>query len=338
MSACKPMADSTTPKPPDRSPVNEAPWAGAHWEAWQERGPIVVALSGGADSTALLKACLDKWPGQVSAIHINHGLQAAAAEFERHCQTLCRTLGVPLNCVQLSLNPEKGESVEQVARDARYDALTQHVKQHWPAGAVVMLAHHADDQVETVLLALLRGAGLPGLAAMPERFERDGVVFVRPWLNVSGAAIREWLRSTGQTWVEDPSNQNLQHTRNRIRLALGPVLAAHFPAHRQTLGRTARHAAQAQQLLNELAQEDLLRCGNPPRIADLRELNPARRANALRAWLKGLGMRASAAQLDELSSQIEDCVTAGHRIELKVGKGQVLRKGPVLVGYNLALP
>ena len=314
------------------------PWAGSQWEALKLDLPVVVALSGGADSTALLRACHEKWPGRVAAVHVNHGLQAAASDFESHCRTLCRSLGVPLHCEHLSIHLEKGESLEQVARDARYAALIQAVKTHWPQGAAVLLAHHADDQVETVLLALLRGAGLPGLAAMPERFERQGVLFIRPWLHVDASSIRTWLRDVGQNWVEDPSNQNLQHTRNRIRLALGPVLAEHFPAHRQTLGRSARHAAQAQQLLHELALGDLLLCGDPPRIADLRALNPARRANALRCWLNVQGLRASASQLDELVAQIEDCSTRGHRIELKVGIGQVVRKGEVLVGYNLALP
>lgn len=334
------MANSTTPKRPESFPEGTPvpPWAGSHWEALKLDLPVVVALSGGADSTAMLMACHEKWPGRVAAIHINHGLQAAAADFEDHCSSLCRSLGVPLHCQRLNIQVEKGESLEEVARDARYAALIQTVKTHWPQGAAVLLAHHADDQVETVLLALLRGAGLPGLAAMPEQFERQGVLFIRPWLHVDAASIRTWLRGVGQTWVEDPSNQNLQHTRNRIRLELSPVLAEQFPAHRQTLGRSARHAAQAQQLLHELAQEDLARCGDPPRIADLRALRPARRANALRSWLKVQGLRASTSQLDELVAQIEDCSTRAHRIELKVGTGQVVRKGEVLVGYNPALP
>lgn len=333
------MANSTTPKQPEHDAAGEpeCPWAGPQWEALKLHLPVVVALSGGADSTALLMACRDKWPGQVHAIHINHGLQAAASDFEAHCRTLCDSLSVPLHCEHLKIRPVKGESLEQVARDARYEALIQRVKLNWPQGATVMLAHHADDQVETVLLALLRGAGLPGLSAMPERFERQGVLFVRPWLQVKASSIRAWLGSKRQSWVEDPSNQNLDHTRNRIRLALGPVLDAHFPAHRQTLARSARHAAQAQLLLQELANEDLTRCGDPPRIVDLRTLSPDRRANALRAWLKRQGLRASAAQLDELVSQVQACSTGGHRIELKVGTGQVVRKGEVLVGYNPAL-
>ena len=336
------MGDSTTPKPPEPPPPQARvgltpPWAGPLWEAFSPQLPLAVALSGGADSTALLLACHQRWPGQVQALHINHGLQAAAAEFEAHGQHLCEQLGVPLWCERLTLDVAKGESVEQVARVARYQALAQLARQHGLAAGCIALAQHADDQVETVLLALLRGAGLPGLAAMPAHFERHGVRFVRPWLHVSASSLRDWLRAIGQPWVEDPSNDNLQLTRNRIRHALSPALQAHFPAHRQTLARTARHAAQAQALLQELGEQDLQRCGTPPRIQDLQALSPPRLVNALRVWLKSLGLRVSSAQIDELVAQVQDCTTSGHRIELKVGEGHVVRQADVLVGYNLPL-
>jgi tRNA(Ile)-lysidine synthase len=130
--------------------------------------PAAVAFSAGADSTALLLACAAKWPGQTSAIHVHHGLQAAADSFEIRCRALCERLGVPLAVHRVDARHERGESPEDAARIARYGALAE-------AGASlgvrsVLLAQHADDQVETLLLALGRGAGLPGLAAMPARF------------------------------------------------------------------------------------------------------------------------------------------------------------------------
>ncbi|NBP45103.1 MAG: tRNA lysidine(34) synthetase TilS [Betaproteobacteria bacterium] len=336
------MGDSTTPKPPEAAGASTSappspPWAGASWTAYTPALPLAVAFSGGADSTAMLLACHARWPGQVHALHINHGLQAAAAEFEAHCKHLCQQLGVPLWCDRVHIDLHKGDSLEQAARLARYEALARLAGQAGVQQGSVVVAHHADDQVETVLLALLRGAGLPGLAAMPERFERHGVRFDRPWLHVHAQDIRSWLRSTGQAWVEDPSNDQLAHTRNRIRHALAPVLDAHFPAHRQTLARSARHAAQAQGLLREVGEQDLKACGLPPRIKDLQALSPARLANALRVWLKGLGLRVNTAQLDELMSQVQACTTQGHHIELKVGEGRVVRQAEVLVGYNLPL-
>ena len=328
------MGDSATPKPPE--PLPTGPWAGPDWEAFAPPQPLVVALSGGADSTALLLACHQRWPGQVQAVHVNHGLQASAANFERHCQTLCQRLGVPLSIHRLSLALQPGQSLEQEARQVRYEALAR-AALALGQGAGVVLAHHADDQVETVLLALTRGAGLPGLAAMPERMERHGVVFFRPWLSVPGEAIRAWLTQVGVPWEEDPSNQDERFTRNRIRHQVLPVLQAQFPAMRTTFARTAQHAAQAQALLLEVGQADLAQCGQPPRIAALQALSEARLHNVLRVWLNAQNLPPSTAQLQALVSQIRACQTRGHHIDLKVGQGRVVRKGEALVGYNRPL-
>ena len=148
--------------------------------------PSAVAFSGGADSTALLWAAAQSWPNQVHAIHVHHGLQAAADDFARHCRTACDALRVPLHVVMVDARNAPGASPEDAARKARYTALAQAAS---AAGLKsVWLAQHADDQVETMLLALSRGAGLPGLAAMPARFERHGMRFERPLLATSGAA------------------------------------------------------------------------------------------------------------------------------------------------------
>jgi tRNA(Ile)-lysidine synthase len=294
-----------------------------------------VALSGGADSCALLLACAKQWPGQVRAVHVHHGLQNAADLFASHCQQLCDQLHVPLVVQHVNAQHAPGESPEDAARLARYAALSEAVQKHW-GGTVrdVALAQHADDQVETMLLALSRGAGLPGLSAMPERIERQGLVLHRPWLAVPGAALREWLQSVGVSWVEDPSNTDTRFTRNKIRHQLLPALQEAFPAFRQTFARSARHAAQAQSLLKELAQQDLQHTGHPPRIKDLQTLSPARQANVLRHWLRQSGAQVSTKQLDALLVQIEACRTRGHQIDIKVGEGFVRRDGPVLGWYN----
>lgn len=297
--------------------------------------PLAVAYSGGADSTALLLACAERWPGQVSAIHIHHGLQAAADGFESHCREVCARLGVPLHVQRVDARPAPGQSPEEAARSARYVALRQCADSAQPPIRHIALAQHADDQVETLLLALSRGAGLPGLSAMPAQWERDGIGYYRPLLEVSGAELRRGLRELGASWVEDPTNADEQYTRNRIRARLLPALEATFPQFRDTFARSAAHAAQAQRLLDELAVEDLARVGAPPQILVVQQLSRERQANVLRAWLRSShATTPSAAQLQELLDQVGACTTRGHRIHLKVGSGFVERQGPVLTWYN----
>lgn len=294
--------------------------------------PLAVALSGGADSVALLVACAEKWPGQVHAIHIHHGLQAAADDFERHCVALCAQLNVPLIIQRVDARNAAGESPEDAARKARYKAFGAAAKEGHAPGAIkdIAIAQHADDQVETILLALSRGAGLPGLAAMPARWERDGLTYHRPLLAVPGALLRAWLVKRGIAWVEDPTNTDERYTRNRIRARLLPALEEAFPQFRETFARSARHAAQAQAMLLEVAQQDLATVGSPPAIKALQALSEARQANVLRHWLLQQQATPSAAQLEQLLSQVATCTTRGHQIHLKVATGHVTRDGAVL--------
>jgi tRNA(Ile)-lysidine synthase len=291
--------------------------------------PLAVALSGGADSSALLLACMRRWPSQVHALHVHHGLQAAADDFERHCANLCAQLGAPLRTRRVDARPANGESPEAAARRARYAALAALAREQGIAD--IALAHQADDQAETLLIALARGAGLAGLAAMPALALREGLRYHRPLLAVTGAEIRAWLRTQGVTWIEDPSNSDTRFIRNRIRARLLPAVEAAFPHFRSTFARSAAHAAQGQQLLEELAAQDLQTTGQPPRIAALQMLARARQANALRYWLATQhGCRPSAAQLEELLGQIACCTTRGHRVHIKIGGGFIERKGTLL--------
>ncbi|MGB3070677.1 MAG: tRNA lysidine(34) synthetase TilS [Ottowia sp.] len=304
----------------------------ARFAATQPALPLAVALSGGADSTALLLACSERWPGQVHALHVHHGLQKAADDFEQHCIALCARLALPLHVQRVDARHAGGQSPEAVARDHRYEALGALAGQ---AGAqTVLIGQHADDQVETILLALSRGAGLRGLAAMPGAWTRGGVAYARPLLDVPGAALRAWLRWRGEAWIEDPSNASEQFTRNRIRARLLPVLEAAFPQFRSTFSRSAAHAAQAQQVLDEVATQDLAAAGLPPRISAIQALSRPRQANLLRHWLwVSHAVTPSSAQLTELLDQIAACKTRGHRMYLKVGGGFVQREGAAITWY-----
>ena len=304
--------------------------------SFQPSLPIAVAFSGGADSTALLLACVQKWPGQVRAIHIHHGLQAAADQFAMHCQQLCDQWQVPLVQCKVNAQHAPGQSPEDAARRARYGALSEAVHTHPDLQGVkdVALAQHADDQVETLLLALSRGAGLPGLASMPAQWARDGLNWHRPLLNLPGAKLREYLVNAQVTWVEDPTNQDEKFTRNRIRAQLLPALDRAFPQFRDTFARSAAHAAEAQEILDEVAAADLQRVleGGAPSIKALQSLSSARQSLVLRHWLKAVHQTTpSTVQLAELLSQIAACTTRGHQLHLKVGRGFVRRDQGVLV-------
>ena len=303
--------------------------------------PLAIALSGGADSVALLVACAAKWPGQVMAVHINHGLQAAATLFEDHCRALCEQLNVPLQVRKVDASKQAGQSPEDAARQARYMAFSALAPEKYSDIAIksIAIAQHADDQVETLLLALSRGAGLAGMSAMPAHWERDGLDYHRPLLAVAGADIRAWLAKRGVPFVEDPTNQDEQFTRNRIRARLMPALRSAFPQFLDTFARSASHAAQGQQLLDEVAAQDVELVARSadglPRIKALQALSRPRQANALRYWLKqNFRCVPSTAQLSELLVQVADCTTRGHHIHIKVGNGFVQRSSDVLTWYN----
>ena len=340
MTGCKAMAVSPTPKPtPENSLLHSPPPGAARLTKPVNPAragidalfptdpplPLGVAYSGGADSTALLLAANERWPGQVHAFHVHHGLQAAADDFVRVSESLCSQAGLPLHVIAADARHAPGESPEDAARRARYAALAASAAARGMRG--LLLGQHADDQVETMLLALSRGAGLPGLSAMPAQFERGGMAFYRPLLQIPCAVLREWLVRQPIEFVDDPTNTDERYTRNRIRARLLPALAQAFPQFRATFARSARHAAQAQAVLLEVAAQDLAAVGSPPVIRALQGLSPARQANLLRHWLLQQQATPSAAQLEQLLHQVAACTTRGHRIHLKVATGHVTRQG-----------
>ena len=339
------MAASPTPKPTRRNNTAEAGLADSpksrispvvlalqHWALkfpFSKTTPMAVAYSGGADSTALLHAAAAQWPGQVTAIHVHHGLQAAADDFVRHCEAACTAINVALHVVQVDARNASGESPEDAARKARYAALAGKAVE-LDIGTVA-LAQHADDQVETLLLALSRGAGVAGLAGMPAEFERCGVRFVRPLLSLGAQEIRDELDTSGIAYINDPTNSDLAYTRNNIRHRLLPVLREVFPHYRETFARSARNMALAQEALVQAAIELIAVTGSPPKIAALQGLARASQGNLLRHWLKTqFGVTGSEAQINELLDQIADCTNRGKGIRIKVATGFVERRGSVL--------
>ena len=296
---------------------------------------VAVAFSAGADSTALLLSANRRWPGRVVALHVHHGLQAAADGFEQQAAQTCAVSGIPLHVVRVDASHGPGESPEDAARRARYGALARLAQ--GVNASVVLLGQHADDQAETLMMALGRGAGLPGLAAMGEWFLRHGVGFGRPFLAVPALDLREALRAEGVPFVDDPSNQDQRFVRNRVRARLMPAWVDTFPGFRSAVARTSRHAAQAQLLLDDLARIDLERLGVPPQIALLQSLQRHRQANAVRYWLKKLAnVSPSEAQMNELLDQVDACRTRGHHIRIKVASGFLERSGPCL-GYSSSI-
>lgn len=325
MTGSRAMAVTPTPRPiPANHPAARA------LARWPARPPVGVAFSGGADSTAVLWGLQQCQPAvQVVALHVHHGLQIAADDFAQHCQGVCHQWQIPLHIIEVQARHMPGESPEEAARTARYEALAATALRL--GLGEVLLGQHADDQVETMLLALSRGAGLGGIAGMPRHFDRHGMAFGRPLLDVGGAQLRAWLQAMAIPHIEDPSNSNTAFTRNLIRHAVLPAIAQAFPHYRDTFSRSARHAASAQRILQALAEEDLTRTGDPPLIGALHTLTRDRQANLLRHWLRTRYQeRASTAQVDELLDQVAACLTRGHQIRIRVGRSMAMRDGPRL--------
>jgi tRNA(Ile)-lysidine synthase len=270
---------------------------------------LVVALSGGADSAGLLAAAVqaDAVPRclPLRAVHIDHGLQAGAAEFSRACTDLCERLRVPLSVIRVRVDDGDGVSIEAAAREARYAALAAGLG----ADECLLTAHHCEDQAETLLLQALRGAGLRGLASMPARRRLGAGWHLRPLLGVSRRELLAFGASAGVAGVTDPMNEDLSYDRAYLRGRIWPLLEARWPGAGAALSRTARHAAEAQDLLDFAAAADLsrLRDGDALSVSRLRALELPRQVNALRCWIAAApASLPPAARLTEALRQILD--------------------------------
>jgi tRNA(Ile)-lysidine synthase len=276
--------------------------------------PVCVALSGGVDSVALLAALAQQSAGhgrapskhrRLRAVHIHHGLHPNAGKWSDHCRELAARLQVPLTVIRVKVAAERGDSIEAAAREARYAAFSQALE----PGEALLTAHHQDDQLETVILQLLRGAGIPGLAAMPEiaSFERGWLV--RPLLVRTRAELEGWAQAQGLAWVDDDTNANEQFDRNYLRRNVLPLVRARWPSAGSAVARSARHAAEARRLLDSVARADVERASNGAGLAvhSLRALDPDRRRNAVRFWIARAGHSApDTRRLEEIVGPLLD--------------------------------
>ncbi|MBL8383883.1 MAG: tRNA lysidine(34) synthetase TilS [Burkholderiales bacterium] len=255
---------------------------------------VHAGFSGGLDSSVLLHLLVAQArAGRLAlrAVHVDHGLSPNASAWVAHCRDACAAYGVELRVAAVAVGRAGGQSLEEQAREARYRVYES------LGDGVVALAHHADDQAETLLLQLLRGAGPKGLAAMPElALQRRGARIWRPLLGVSRAEIAAAGRAAGLHWIEDESNRDTALRRNFLRSRILPLLAQAFPHPARTMARAARLQGDAASLLDELADADLAVLlssdGHALALQPLSLLGPARQANVLRRWLARAGTRA----------------------------------------------
>lgn len=264
--------------------------------SWRTAPGWCVAFSGGLDSTVLLHLMVSlsrRMPlPPLRAVHVEHGLQAAAAAWPAHCRQVCAALNVPLQVCSVQVAP--GASLERAAREARYAALAAELE----LGELLLTAQHRDDQAETLLFRLLRGAGVRGLAGMPASRPLGAGHLLRPLLTASRAELEAYAAAHQLHWVEDPSNGDVQYSRNYLRQRVLPLLAQRWPQTATSLARAAEHLREADDLLGDLARLDLASLSEPARfawlglpslpLAPLRALSAARQRNLLRYWLAPL--------------------------------------------------
>ncbi len=247
-----------------------------------------VAYSGGCDSHVLLHALVSlrsEISPQIKAVHINHGLSPFANEWEEHCQQICEKLAVPYIAMSVDAR-EKNKSPEEAARNARYAEWKKMLNKN----EVLLLAHHQDDQAETVLIQLLRGSGVKGLAAMPLKQDFSQGLLCRPMLNFIREEIQSYAVEHDLNWIDDPSNFDTDFDRNFLRHEVVPLLETRWPALKKTLSRTASHQADANQLLTELAFQDWhhVHESNQVKITALVKLSEKRQRNVLRYWIANI--------------------------------------------------
>jgi tRNA(Ile)-lysidine synthase len=286
---------------------------------------VLVAFSGGIDSTVLAHALAKhrRKFASLSLAHVDHGLQAASPEWARHCTRVARNLRLPAVTLKANIRRKRGESPEAAAREARYVLLAQAMK----PGEVLVTAQHLDDQAETLLLQLFRGAGVAGLAAMPAIAKFGPGQIARPLLMESRDAIERYARRQKLSWVDDPTNMETQFARNFLRARVLPIIREQWFGAADSIARTARHMAEASKLLGDLGRQDLASVadGEGLNVASLRALPKARRNNALRTWIAGFGIEVpSTAQMMEIAGTLL-AVRADAQPEMRWG-GAVMRR------------
>lgn len=288
---------------------------------------VAVALSGGTDSVALALVAAQVCTQRKQALyffHIHHGLMPEADAWAEHLAGFAHALKVPLLVRHVQVDLTQGLGTEASAREARFQALASLTHEHQVVA--LLLAHHQQDQAETVLLRLLRGAGVLGLSAMQDDVARQGMRLLRPWLNIDRkelvAIAQEFADRTGWQAVQDPSNADPQYKRGAFRTELLPVLERHWPAWRQTLVRHARQAAEVTEILDEVAASDWLTLepdssSQSFSLKAWRSLSLARQAVVLRYWFEQQQIAMPGERrLADLMRQLRQLHALGHDREL----------------------
>jgi tRNA(Ile)-lysidine synthase len=278
-----------------------------------------LAYSGGLDSHVLLHALAAlraRHSCSVSAIYIDHGLQASATAWGEHCARTCAQLDVAFVCERIEVSAAADHGLEAAARRARYQALRALLA----PGEMLLTAHHRNDQAETVLLQLLRGAGVAGLAAMPVSTAFGAGELLRPLLGFTRAALHAYALEHRLHWIEDPSNRDARLRRNFLRAEILPRLATHWPEADGMLARTARYAAETLELLDEVGAQDFSRCRQATEysahalsVAAVARLSDAHQRNLLRYWLRQQGLRVPGTRtLNQVLAQLRHAPRSQH--------------------------
>jgi tRNA(Ile)-lysidine synthase len=267
-----------------------------------------IALSGGLDSCVLLHALVSlKLPVKLHALHINHQISPNSTEWQDHCEAICAGLNVPFSSLKVAVK-NTGKGLEDAAREARYNAFSAHLQ----AGDVLLLAHHADDQAETLLLRLLRGAGPRGLAAMAASRPLALGSLHRPLLHFTRCELQIYAEAQGLRWVNDESNTQDHYDRNFLRNQVLPHLRERWPAFAHKWQQTADLCAANEALIEELAAQDLnlaesklAHIGNSISLTYVQSLTLVRRHNLIRYWLRTQGLNTPEQQhLHQIERQI----------------------------------
>jgi tRNA(Ile)-lysidine synthase len=297
------------------------------WASSHSPPRITVAFSGGLDSTVLLSTlCRLKAPAAVRAAHVDHGLNPRSAEWSEHCARVAAAHGVEFVGVRVGVDRASGEGLEAAAREARYRALSELLM----PGEWLLTAHHADDQLETVLLRLLRGTGVRGLRGIIAFAPFGAGRLARPLLNFTREEIRAEAYERRMKWIEDPSNAQERHDRNYLRLNVLPALRARWPAAALHAERLAEQASDAEQLLEAVAAADACALAVPWHVprATLAALDAPRQRNLLRHLLRAVGLDTpSARKLEELRHALLESHAESHaRVCWPSGEGRVYRE------------
>jgi len=254
---------------------------------------IYIAYSGGIDSHALLHFCVKNksWQNKIIAVYVHHGLQAIADDWATHCQQQATLLNIQFKLLSVNAKAQQGDSPEEIARNVRYQALKKLLNED----DVLLVAQHQEDQLETVLLQLFRGAGVQGLAAMPEKISFGKGLLLRPLLNTSQQTVNDYAFKHQLNWVEDPSNLCDDFDRNFLRNQVIPLLKTRWKSVDKTVARSAKHCANTQQIVSEWGDELFYTVWNQKDntllINQLQKIDRLKQALVIRAWFTQLGFK-----------------------------------------------